>query len=282
MSFTAIVGAGPLGGALAQRLASRDRIRRIRLIDTEGRIAQGKALDIMQSAPVEGFSGRVEAAESIEAAAGADVIVIADPAVGDGDHSGEAGLALMRRLASLDTDAPLLFAGAGQRQLMERTVSELRVEPRRAIGSAPGALQSAVRALTALEVNGTGVDVQLLVLGVPPHAALVAWEEATAFGQPVGSLVPPHRLAGISALLPGLWPPGPQALASAAARVAEAVVMGSRRRFTCFVSLDEPPVRGAVVALPAQIGPRGVEAVLHPALSRQEQTKLENGRTPPA
>lgn len=282
MSFTAIVGAGPLGGALAHRLASRDRVQSIRLIDPEGRIAQGKALDILQSAPIERFSTRISAADGVEAAAGAAVIVVADPAGGEGDYSGETGLALIRRIASVEADAPLLFAGASQRELMERTVSELRVHRRRAIGSAPCALQSAVRALTALEVNGTGVDVQLLVLGAPPDEAVIAWEEATAFGQPIGSLVAPHRLASISARLRGLWPPGPQALASAAARVAEAVVNGSRRRFTCFVSLDDAPVRGAVMAMPAEIGPRGVDRILQPALSRQEQTRLENGRTPAA
>jgi malate dehydrogenase len=276
MSFIAILGAGAIGGALAQRLASRCRIPEVRLIDVEGRVARGKALDILQSSPVDGFSTRVSAGETVEAAVGADVIVIADLASGDAEHTGEAGLTMVRRVAAMDTTAPLLFAGAHQRELMVRAVSELRLEKRRVIGSAPGALESAARALTALEINGTGVQVQLLVVGIPPAAALIAWEEATAFGQLISTLVPAHRLAAISARLPGLWPPGPQALASAASRVAEALVNGSRRRFSCFVSMEEPPGRGAVVALPVELGPHGIERVLQPALSRQEQTQLDN------
>jgi malate dehydrogenase len=276
MSFIAILGAGAIGGALAQKLASRCRTPEVRLIDAEGRIAQGKALDILQSSPVDGFSTRVSSGETLEAAVGADAIVIADQARGDAEHAGEAGLATIRRLAAMEMSAPLVFAGAQQRELMVRAVSELHVSWHRVIGSAPGALESAVRALTALEINGTGVQVQVLVVGVPPKAALVAWEEATAFGQPISSLVPAHRLAAISARLSGLWPPGPQALASAAARVAESIANGSRRRFTCLVSMEEPPGKGAVVAMPVELGPRGIERVLRPALSRQEQTQLDN------
>ncbi|MGH9369962.1 MAG: lactate/malate family dehydrogenase, partial [Vicinamibacterales bacterium] len=93
MSFTAILGAGAIGGALAYRLAVRCRTSEVRLIDVEGRIAQGKALDILQSSPIEGFSTRVSAGDSLEAAVGADVIVIADAAEGDVEHAGESGLA---------------------------------------------------------------------------------------------------------------------------------------------------------------------------------------------
>jgi malate dehydrogenase len=276
MSFTAILGAGAIGGALAHRLASRGRVREVRLIDVEGTVARGKALDILQSAPIEGFSTRITSADSIDAASGADVVVIADAASDGAEHAGEGGLALMRRIAAVEMSAPFVFAGAGQRDLMARVVSELRVRPQRVLGSAPAALTSAIRAIAALELNGTGADVHLVVVGVPPRAGVIAWESATAGGQPLSSLVAAHRLAAISAQLPALWPPGPLALASAASRVAEAVVNGSRRRHVCFISKDAPPATHVVVALPAEIGRAGVERVLLPALSRQEQTQLEN------
>lgn len=279
MSFIAILGAGATGGALAQKLACRDRVRDVRLIDPDVDVARGKALDILQSAPVDGFTTRVSAAADLAAAAGAAAIVIADSAKGSVEHGGEPGLATLRRLIALDDPdaaAPLIFAGAAQRELMARAASELHVPARRLIGSAPAALQSAVRALVGLELDGSGVEVQVAVVGVPPHAAVIAWEEATVFGQPISAHVPPHRLAAISGLLPRLWPPGPYALASAAARVAEAVVNGSRRRFCCFVALAEAPARGVVAAMPAAVGPRGIERVVQPALTRQERTQLDN------
>src|SRR5262245_64298936 len=80
MQDVAIVGAGELGGDLAHALARRDIVRSIRLIDAAGSVAAGKALDIMQSAPVEQFSTEVGGATDISYAAGAAVVVIADGA----------------------------------------------------------------------------------------------------------------------------------------------------------------------------------------------------------
>jgi malate dehydrogenase len=276
MSFIAIVGAGALGGALAQRLASRGRIREVRLIDEQGRLAQGKALDIQQSGAVDGFTTRLSAAESIDAAAGAAAIVLADASTGDVEHSGEAGLSLVKRLAAIEQSAPLVFAGSSQRLLIARAAQELHVARSRLVGSAPAALESAVRALAALDADGSGVEIQLNVVGVPPEAAVIAWEEATAFGQPISAVLPPHRLAALSARLPRLWPLGPFSLASAAARVAEAVALGSRRRFSCFVCVGEGEMPAAVLAMPVELGRRGVVRVLRPSLTRQEQTLLDN------
>jgi malate dehydrogenase len=277
MSFIAIVGAGAVGGALACRLASMDRMRDVRLIDAEGQVARGKALDILQSSPIEGFSTRITGDDSVDAVAGADVVVIADTANGDAEHSGETGLTTLRRIAALDARVPLLFAGASQRQLIMRAVTELHVQPKRVLGSAPGALESAVRALIALECDGSGAEAHVRILGVPPDRAVIAWEEATVLGQPASTVVPPHRLAALSARLPRLWPPGPFALAAAAARAVEAIVHGSRRTHTCFVSIEQPPYRGAVVAMPVRLGAGGIERVVQPALTRQERTSLENG-----
>ena len=130
MATIAIIGAGPLGGALAQALARRGRIGEVRLIDPEGRIAEGKALDILQSSPVEPFNTRVTAATSYAAAAGADTIVLADLVPG-GEIAGEPGLALLRQLARMESTAPFVFAGGSQRELMTRAIGELHLSPRR-------------------------------------------------------------------------------------------------------------------------------------------------------
>src|SRR4051812_27377414 len=148
MSVVAIIGAGPLGGALAHTLAGRSRVDEVRLIDPEGRVAEGKALDIQQSSPIEQWNTRVTAATSLAAAAGADAIVFAD-FVKTGEIAGDAGLAIVRQVVRADTTAPLLFAGGLQRELMALALGELRVAPRRLIGSAPLALESSVRAIAA-------------------------------------------------------------------------------------------------------------------------------------
>jgi malate dehydrogenase len=275
MSFIAILGAGALGGTLAHRLAARGRVTEVRLIDEHPTFAQGKALDIQQSGAVEGFGTRLTSASAIVAAAGAEAIVVADSSQGDVEHGGEDGLALVRRIAAIEGRAPLVFAGASQRLLILRAANELRMARARLIGSAPAALESAVRALAGLEADGTGVEVQLRIVGVPPDAAVVAWEEASAAGQPLSASLAPHQIAALAARLPRLWPPGPLVLASAAARAAEAVANGSRRRFSCFVAVGEG-MAANVLAMPVELGRGGVVQVLRPALTRLEQTRLDN------
>ena len=276
MGFIAIAGCGALGGALAHKLAGRDRVAEIRLIDPEGRIAQGKALDILQSSPVEQFSTRITSADAWTAAAGADVVVVADAGASSQELSGESGLAILRQIAGGAGSAPILFAGAAQRELMARTSVELKVPRRRLLGSAPLALESAMRAMAGVLLDGSGVDVMLRIVGVPPNAAVVAWEEAAAFGLPLSSQLAAHQIAMLNSKIRGLWPPGPYALASAASRVVEGLLGRSRRRFSCFVPLERGPVRDSVVAMPVELGPEGVRRVLEPSLTRQEQTLLEN------
>jgi malate dehydrogenase len=276
MPFIAIVGCGPLGGALAHTLAGRDRAAEVRLIDPASAMAQGKALDIQQSGPVEQFCTRLTHAGSWAAVAGAEVIVIADDGATGREHGGEAGLSVLREVVKSAGTAPLVFAGASQRELMARAVVELKVPRKRVIGSAPLALESAIRALSGVLLDTSGVDIALRIVGVPPHAAVVAWEEGTASALPVSSQLAAHQIAALNGKLRTLWPPGPYALASAATRVTEGLLGRSRRRFSCFVALERGPMREAVVAMPIEVGLEGVRRVIEPKLTRQEQTLLDN------
>jgi len=277
MSLIAVIGAGPLGGALAQSLACRSRVAEVRLIDPAGAVAQGKALDILQSSPVEQFSTRLSAADAIIAAAGADVIVLADFVQG-GEIGGEGGLALLRQLARVEGRAPLLFAGGAQRDLMVKAVQELHIAPRRLVGSAALALESAVRAITAALVDASPTDLSIGIAGVPPRNVVIGWDAATAFNQPIARVLPAHEMAALSSRLPALWPPGPYALASAAARVAEALASGSRRRYTAFAALDVADAgRNFIAAVPVEFVEGGIGKVVEPALSRHERTAFENG-----
>jgi malate dehydrogenase len=277
MPFIAVIGAGPLGGALAHKLAGRSSVAEVRLIDPDGRVAAGKALDILQAAPIEQFSARVTAAASIPAAAGADAIVLADLVTG-GEIAGETGLALLRQLAALETVAPILFAGGAQRELMIRGLDELHVAPRRLIGAAPLALESSVRAITAALLDASPADLSIGIAGVPPRDAVIGWDAATAFRQPIAASLAAHHMATISSRLPALWPPAPYSLASAAARVAEALADGSRRRYTCFAAVDVAGAgRNLVAAVPVEIVKGGIRQVIEPALSRHERTAFENG-----
>src|SRR5213592_3556207 len=97
MNEVAILGAGELGGATAHVLARHDLVRSIRLVDESGSIAAGKALDIAQAAPIEGFTTRLTGTNDLASAAGASVIVVADR-IGAGEWRGDQGAQFAKRL----------------------------------------------------------------------------------------------------------------------------------------------------------------------------------------
>ncbi len=279
----AILGASVLGGALAHKLAGRDRVDEIRLVDPNAKVAAGTALDIQQAGSIEGCRTRVVSAGDVQAAAGAAVIVLAGfarPTALDEDENDqfEAECALLKQVAQLDSDAVLVCADASHRPLIERGVREMKIPRARVIGSAPGALASALRALVALEVGGSPSQVALAVLGTPPHHTVISWSDATVRGQALTQLLEPPRLTRLKARVPYLWPPGPYTLASAASRVCEAIAGGgSDRAFSCFVGLDrELGARHVVSALSVVLGPQGVTRILTPSLSVHERVELEN------
>src|SRR3954451_10749018 len=70
-----VVGAGNVGSVAAQKLAERDYAD-VLLVDIVEGMPQGKALDLMQSGPVLGYNSNVTGANSYEATAGSDVVVI--------------------------------------------------------------------------------------------------------------------------------------------------------------------------------------------------------------
>src|ERR1700687_3023741 len=70
-----VVGAGNVGATVAQRIVEKE-IADVALVDIIEGVPQGKALDIMESAPVEKFDARLEGSNGYEGTAGSDVVVI--------------------------------------------------------------------------------------------------------------------------------------------------------------------------------------------------------------
>jgi malate dehydrogenase len=70
-----VLGAGNVGGSLAQRLAELDVAGEVALCDIIDGLPQGKALDIQESAPILGFSTHVTGTTSLDCLDGADVVV---------------------------------------------------------------------------------------------------------------------------------------------------------------------------------------------------------------
>jgi malate dehydrogenase len=272
-----IIGAGDLGGAAAHALARRARVSRVVLIDTAGNVAAGKALDIQQSAPIEGFHAQLAGTDDHTRVTGASVCVIADRAAQRSmEWTGDDGLAVLTRLVPYLGRAPVVFAGTSQAPLMLTASRETSLARERLIGSATDALASAVRALAAVEARCSPAEVMLTVLGAPPAGFVVPWSEASIGGYALERALTAVQIARLEARVARLWPPGPFTLGLAAARVAEGIVTSSRRAFTVLSVLGgEFGVRGRVGALPVILSTSGIVHTRVPSLNTRERVQVE-------
>ena len=101
------------------------------------------------------------------------------------------------------------------------------------MGTAPEALAAALRAIVALETDGSPRDVALTVLGIPPDQIVIPWEEATVGGFLATSVLDQPTRRRLAARVAPLWPPGPIALAAAAAKAIQSVLGRSRQTVSC-------------------------------------------------
>jgi len=277
MVSVAIIGAGELGGAVAQALAGRECVHRVLLIDAAAGIAAGKALDIQQSGAVTGVHTRLEGTDDLSRAVGCIACVIADRAgQPSSEWQGDDGLSLLGRLLPYAERTPLVFAGAGQVGLMLAASRERHVARARLIGTSTQAYASAMRSMVAIEAGCSAQAVSLAVLGTPPAGLVVPWSEASIDGFALERVLTQVQLTRLDARAPRLWPPGPYALGMAAAQAVEAVVHSSRRAMSLLTILDgEYGVRSRVGALPARLHPDGIAHVSVPTLSTRERVQLE-------
>jgi malate dehydrogenase len=268
----AVIGAGELGATLARRLAAGEVFRRVLLLDTDVGKAKGKALDILQSGPVEGFDTLVEGG-ALEPLGAVDAVVLADPpALDPGRLPSEAAEILDRARGALG-HGPLVVAG-GHPSLVELAV-ERGFARDRVIGSAPVAITSAVRRELALALDGRARDVAAIVIGRPPGQLVLPRGTALLGGLPIERLSPSAARVAL-ARVAGRWP-GPTALAAAAVRVLRALGSADPSLLPVLVVLaGEYGHRGRALAVPARLGHRRLLGVVELDLDPVDRVAFDN------
>ncbi|HYE85966.1 MAG TPA: hypothetical protein VEA16_06405 [Vicinamibacterales bacterium] len=277
MSTAVILGAGDIGGALARQLAAIDVVSRIVIVDDLAGVAAGKALDVAQSAPVDRYHTAVVGTADVAAVVGAAMIVAADTAGQPGtEWKDEAGLALVKRVAGLNQLAPIICAGASQASVIEKGVNEAGIPRARLFGSAPEALRSAITAIVSLEASAAPRDISLSVLGRPPHHVIVPWDETAIAGRSATQVLSAAQLARLDARIARLWPPGPYALASAAASLIRSALTKTARVHSALVAVNrDEGAAGRSAMMPVTLQPGGMASLVPPSLSARDRVRFE-------
>lgn len=255
---------------MAREIAALDLVSRIVIVDDLANVAAGKALDVAQSAPVERSHTALSGTGDVAAVVGAAAIVIADV------NDDEAGFALLRRVAGLNQGAPVVCAGATHASIVEQAVNEAGLSRLRVFGSAPEALRSAVIAITSAEANVAPPDISLSVLGRAPQQIIVPWDEASIGGRCATNVLSAAQLARLDARITRLWPPGPYALAAAAARVLRTAFTRSPRVHAALVAVTrDEGMPGRSAMMPVTLDPTGIATLVPPSLSARDRVRFE-------
>ena len=128
---------------------------------------------------------------------------------GNAEWQGDEGLAMAIRLAPFLADAPVVFAGAAQSELLRLLVREGGLRRERVVGSAPEAFVSAVTAIVAMEARCSPDEVSLAVLGAPPSGFVVPWSEASIAGYALERVLSQVQLTRLAARAASCGLPAP-------------------------------------------------------------------------
>jgi malate dehydrogenase len=287
-----VVGAGKYGSTTAQRLAERDVASEIVITDIVEGLPQGLALDMMQSAPIEGFSTRITGTNGYEETAGSDVCVIT------------AGLPRkpgMSRMDLLETNAKIVGEVTGKlvehspdavlivvsNPLDEMTALAAQVSgfPKARVMGQAGMLDSArLRYFVAEEAGVAPMDVDGMTLGSHGDTMVPVPSMVTVTGKPltevldaatIERLVQRTRDGGaeiVSLLKSGSAYYAPS---SAAARMVEAVLADSGEVMpVCAWMEGQYGISDVYLGVPARLGREGVTEVVELPLTESETAEL--------
>jgi malate dehydrogenase len=287
----ALVGAGQVGGNLAL-LAAAKELGDIVILDipaAEG-IAKGKALDIAQLLPVEGYDARLMGTTAYEDVAGADVCIITAGIPRKPGMSREDLLATNVKIitevsGNLKRVCPQAFCIVVSNPLDAMVYAFKKVAgfPKHKVVGMAGVLDSArFRTFVAMDLNVSVKDVQAFVLGGHGDDMVPLVRCCSVGGIPVTELLSKERLDAIvertrkaGGEIVALYKTGSAYYAPAASSIsmAESYLRDKKRVFPCAAYLEgEYGIQGYYFGVPAIIGAGGVERVLELKLSEEERT----------
>lgn len=278
MNSIAILGAGEVGATLAWLLAEREIGRRVIIVDPDEGKARGKALDITQAGPVEGFDTRVDGCAALKDAQPFDVLVVADPPEMMNETLSEARAGDLARSLIPEVGRGFLVVAARHASSIVEAVVRRGFPRERVVGSLPLAVAAAVSHRLGVELKVEPGRVALGLLGDPPTRNVVPQASVVVGGIPADRLAATALRRALESLHrePGRPVLGPVALAHAARRVLHAVHASRGTILPVSVWLDgEYGHRGLALAVPAVLGDGRVQRVLEVPLDPVDRVALD-------
>lgn len=291
MSKVTVVGAGNVGGTVANVLAHKDIVNEVVLLDIKGDFAKGKALDTWQQAPIDYYSTKVVGTDDYAATAGSDVVVITagiprKPGMSRDDLISTNAKIVVSVVNSIleHTPNPIIIVVANPLDVMTyATFKASGLDSNRVFGMA-GILDTArYRAFLSTELNVSPKDISAVLMGGHGDTMVPLPRYTTVAGIPVTEMIDADVLDGIvertkkgGGELVGLmgtsawYAPG-----AAAAQMVESIIKDDKRIFpVCARLTGQYGIDDMYLGVPVQLGKEGIVKTIELNLNEEEMESL--------
>jgi len=289
-----VVGAGNVGATCAQVVAQKNIVQEVVLVDIKEGIAEGKSLDLWQTAPVNYYDTRlVGSTNDYSKTAGSEVVVITSgvprkPGMSRDDLiSINAGIvkSVTENVVKYSPDAKIVVVSNPLDVMTYAAYAAAKLPKTKVMGMA-GILDTArYRAFLAEALDVSPRDIQALLMGGHGDTMVPLPRYTTVSGIPVTELIDEERLNAIvkrtinggGELVNLMGTSAWYAPGSSAAQMVEAIVLDQKRIFPCCIKLEgEYGLNDMFVGVPVKLGKNGVEQVIEVSLNDAEKELLHN------
>lgn len=287
-----VVGGGNVGATAAHWIAAKE-LADVVLVDIVEGVPQGKALDLAETAPIEGFDVQLTGTNTYEDTAGSDIVIITaglprkpgmsrdDLLKTNADIVGQ----VSEQVAKYSPDAILIIVSNPLDAMCQVALRRSGFPKHRVIGMA-GVLDSArMRCFLAEALDVSVENVTAFVLGGHGDTMVPLPRYSTCAGIPITELLSAEqieaivkRTAGGGAEIVALLKTGSAYYAPSAAAVemAEAILKDKKKILPCAAFLEgEYGVNGLYVGVPCKLGKNGLEQIILINLTAEERIALQ-------
>jgi malate dehydrogenase len=286
-----IIGSGNVGATTAHRIVERGYADLV-LVDIVDGLAQGKALDILESAPVINFKTKVTGSSDYKDTAGSELVIVTagffrKPGMTRDQlqaANAEIVTGIIKNVVRYSPDCIILMV-TNPLDVMTYLAVKTSKFPRKRVVGMSGVLDSArLNTFIASELKVPPEDISAWVLGAHGLNMVVIPRLSTVRGRPITELLPRETIDRLvertihgGREIVDLLKTGSAFYAPSAgvARMAEAIVLDKKETLPCAALLQgEYGIKDTVIGVPVKLGRGGIEQIVEFDLSAQEKQRL--------
>lgn len=283
-----VVGAGNVGATCANVIAERDIVHEVVLLDIKEGIAEGKSLDIWQTAPINLYDTRlIGSTNDYSKTSDSDVVVITSglprkPGMSRDDLiATNAGIVrtVTENIIKYSPDTIIVVVSNPLDVMTYCAYRTAKVSSTKVFGMA-GILDTArFRAFLAEALNTSPKDIQAVLLGGHGDTMVPLLRYTTVAGIPVTELLSKEKLDAIvertkkggGELVNLMGTSAWYAPGAAAAQMVEAIIKDQKRIFPCCALLNgEYGLKNIYLGVPVKLGKNGIEQIIELKLTTEE------------